>query len=169
MAVIPQLRSVRSRAIDFRSLRFCAWSRDLDRNHRVWAACRCIAMAGPQIIAFAISLAFPDPDHHSCKHLPRTRQGTWNISPAPSQSEQVTMGVCTYRKPSCWKKVCVAVASALRMRATAPDAGTTACRSTAPPRVLATVRALIPSASESTCGASVLTDGALLIRVLDGE
>lgn len=24
---------------------------------------------------------------------------TWNISPAPSQSEAVTMGVCTYRKP----------------------------------------------------------------------
>ena len=30
------------------------------------------------------------------------------------------MGVCTYRKPRSWKKVWVAVASALRMRATAP-------------------------------------------------
>ena len=45
---------------------------------------------------------------------------TWNISPAPSQSLVVMIGVCTYRNPADWKNSCVAKARALRIRATAP-------------------------------------------------
>jgi hypothetical protein len=30
---------------------------------------------------------------------------TWNISPAPSQSLAVMMGVCTYRNPDSWKNL----------------------------------------------------------------
>ena len=44
----------------------------------------------------------------------------WNCSPAPSQSEAVTIGVLTYWKPCCWKNVCVAYASWFRTRVTAP-------------------------------------------------
>mmetsp|Transcript_34352 Transcript_34352/g.96852 ORF Transcript_34352/g.96852 Transcript_34352/m.96852 type:complete len:264 (+) Transcript_34352:983-1774(+) len=50
---------------------------------------------------------------------PESSVVTWNISPAPSQSEVVMMGVCTYRKPLDWKKSWVAQLRALRMRATA--------------------------------------------------
>ena len=45
---------------------------------------------------------------------------TRNISPAPSQSEAVRIGVCTYLKPSEAKKACVAWASSERTRETAP-------------------------------------------------
>jgi hypothetical protein len=45
---------------------------------------------------------------------------TWNISPAPSQSEAVMSGVCTYWNPFDLKKECVAKANAERTRATAP-------------------------------------------------
>ena len=45
---------------------------------------------------------------------------TWNCSPAPSQSDAVTIGVLTYWKPCCWKKVCVAYASWFLTRVTAP-------------------------------------------------
>lgn len=51
----------------------------------------------------------PPPAHpHSPIHI----LPTWNISPAPSQSEAVTMGVCTYRNPrscgrrdGCWREL----------------------------------------------------------------
>jgi hypothetical protein len=41
---------------------------------------------------------------------------TLNISPAPSQSLAVRMGVWMYKKPLLWKKSWVAKANALRMR-----------------------------------------------------
>lgn len=44
---------------------------------------------------------------------------TWNISPAPSQSEAVIIGVWMYWKPRSWKKRCVAYARLLRIRITA--------------------------------------------------
>ena len=33
---------------------------------------------------------------------------TWNISPAPSQSDPVIIGVCTYLNPRSWKNLCIA-------------------------------------------------------------
>ena len=41
---------------------------------------------------------------------------TRNISPAPSQSEPVISGVCTYRYPLSWKKRWIAWAATLRTR-----------------------------------------------------
>ena len=45
---------------------------------------------------------------------------TVNISPAPSQSAVVMIGVWMYLKPRSWKNRCVANAHELRTRATAP-------------------------------------------------
>jgi hypothetical protein len=44
----------------------------------------------------------------------------WNISPAPSQSEEVMMGVWMWRNPSSWKNWCVARAKAELIRVIAP-------------------------------------------------
>ena len=46
---------------------------------------------------------------------------TWNISPAPSQSLAVIMGVWTYTKPRSWKKVWMAWAATLRTRKAAEN------------------------------------------------
>ena len=50
----------------------------------------------------------------------RSRVETRNISPAPSASLVVRMGVCTQKKPLRSKKRCTAIASVCRTRATAP-------------------------------------------------
>ncbi len=46
---------------------------------------------------------------------------TWNISPAPSQSDADRMGVCMYWNPDSRKNWWVAKARALRTRVTAPN------------------------------------------------
>ena len=46
---------------------------------------------------------------------------TRNISPAPSQSEAVIIGVCTYTNPRSWKNECIAYAATLRTRKTAEN------------------------------------------------
>ncbi len=46
---------------------------------------------------------------------------TRNISPAPSASEAVMIGVFTQTKPSSLKKRWIAIASVWRTRATAPN------------------------------------------------
>ncbi len=46
---------------------------------------------------------------------------TPNIAPAPSASEAVMIGVCTYRKPRSWKNLWIANDSAFRTRNTAPN------------------------------------------------
>ena len=46
---------------------------------------------------------------------------TRNISPAPSQSLVVMMGVCTWKNPRSWKNRCTAKEIRDRVRNTAPN------------------------------------------------